>query len=79
MNRNDITLKLTAIFRDVFEDENIVLTNSTTPDDIENWDSLSNIMLINEIEEAFKCKFSMKDLLKMKNAGDIIDRIEELI
>ena len=77
MIRNEIVEKITEIFRNVFDDKSIVLADSATADDIEDWDSLSHITLISEIEAAFDCKFSMKDLLGMKNVGEMIDRIEK--
>ena len=73
MNRDEIMGKVTEIFRDVFDDESIVLSESTTANDIEDWDSLSHITLINEIEKAFDFKFSMKDVLGMKDVGEMLD------
>jgi len=76
MSRNEILEKATAIFRDVFDDESIVITEATTAADIEDWDSLTHITLINEIEEAFSYRFSMKEVLGMKNVGEMIDILE---
>jgi len=73
MNRDEMMRKATGVFRDVFDDERIVLTDSTTAEDIEDWDSLSHITLICEIEDAFDCKFSMKDVTSMKNVGEMLD------
>ena len=75
MNRDEIKNKATNIFRDVFYDDNIILEDSTTADDIEDWDSLSNITLICELEEAFDCKFSINDINNIKNVGDILDML----
>ena len=79
MNRNEIMKKITEIFHDVFDDESIVLSDSTTADDIEDWDSLSHITLISEIEDAFGIKFSMKDVTDVKNVGEMFIRIESLL
>lgn len=74
MNRNAIMEKLTGIFRDIFDDESIVLTDSTTAEDIDDWDSMTHIMLIGEIEETFNLKFNtLKDIMKMNNVGDIVN------
>ena len=73
MNRAEILEKVNAIFRDVFDDESIVVTDETTAADIEDWDSLTHITLVSEIEEAFDYKFSMKDVLGMKNVGEMLD------
>lgn len=77
MTRSEILEKATAIFRDVFDDESIVLTEETTAADIEDWDSLMHITLINEIEEAFGYKFGMKEVLGMKNVGEMCDILEK--
>ena len=77
MTREEILEKATAIFRDVFDDESIVLTEETTAADIEDWDSLMHITLVNEIEEAFGYKFGMKEVLGMKNVGEMCDILEK--
>ena len=77
MTRSEILEKATAIFRDVFDDESIVISEATTAADIEAWDSLSHITLINAIESAFDFKFTMKDVLGMKNVGEMIDILEK--
>ena len=75
MNRQEIFEKLNEIFSDVF-DEEITVTAETTSADIEDWDSLTHITLISEVEDAFDIKFSMKDVLGMKNVGEMADIIE---
>jgi len=66
--------KLNEIFSDVF-DEDITVTAQTTASDIEDWDSLTHITLISEVEDAFGIKFAMKDVLGMKNVGDMVEII----
>ncbi len=78
MNRTKILNKVTEIFHDVFDDESIILTEETTAADIEDWDSLTHITLVSEIEDAFDMKFSMKDVLGMKNVGEMLDILENL-
>lgn len=77
MTRNEIMDKVTEVFHDVFDDESIVVTDSTTAADIEDWDSLTHITLISEIEDAFDYKFSMKDVLGMKNVGEMLDLLSK--
>ena len=77
MTREEILAKATEIFRDVFDDDSIKLTEETTAADIEDWDSLMHITLINEIEEAFGYKFGMKEVLGMKNVGEMCDILEK--
>ena len=71
--------RLQEIFRDVFEDETIVLTEEMTAADIEDWDSLMQITLTMEVEQAFDIKFTTDDIVKMKNVGDFVKAIEERI
>ena len=78
MNKEEIFTKLNSIFRDIFDDDTIVLSEGTTATDIEDWDSLTHISLIAAIEDDFGIRFDMKDVLKMKNVGEMADRIADL-
>lgn len=78
MTRQEIFEKLNQVFSDVF-DEEITVTEDTTSADIADWDSLSHITLISEVEDAFAIKFSMKDVLGMKNVGEMADIIGKSI
>lgn len=75
MNRLEVTDGLTSIFRKTFVDEALVITDGMTANDVDKWDSLTHMILISEIENAFAIKFKLKDLNKMKNVGDMIDII----
>lgn len=79
MSRQEILDKVNEIFHDVFDDESIVVEEATTAEDIEDWDSLTHITLISEIESAFGFKFAMKDVLGMKDVGEMLDIIEKEI
>ncbi len=71
-----ITLEmLNPIFRQVFDDESIVLTRSTTADDIEEWDSLTHMNLVIALELGFKIKFALGELQRLKNVGEMLDLI----
>lgn len=73
MERNTVLAEVQDIFRDVLDDEEIVLTDATSADDIEEWDSLSHIQLIVAIEKHFKIKFTSKEILSWKNVGELVD------
>jgi acyl carrier protein len=75
MDRSDVLNKLTPIFRTVFSNDSMVLTNELTANDVEKWDSLTHMLLITEIESAFSIKFKLKDLNKMRNIGEMIEII----
>ena len=79
MNRTDIMAKLNEIFCDVFDDEDIVLTNETTSDDIEDWDSLEQINLLVAIEKQFNIKVQLADVADLENVGAMIDLVEKML
>lgn len=78
MTRQEIFEKLNEVFSDVF-DEEITVTAETTANDIDEWDSLTHITLISEVEDTFGMKFSMKDVLGMQNVGEMAEIIEKSI
>ena len=69
---NEIYERLNDIFRDVFDDDSISVTANTTAADIEDWDSLSHITLMAAVEDEFRMKFSMKEVVEMKNVGVMV-------
>ena len=76
MNRTEVLQQIEVIFKDVLDDENIVLNETTTADDVEGWDSLTHIQLIVAIEKHFKIKFTSKEILSWKNVGEMTDCIQ---
>lgn len=79
MNITEILEKLNEVFHDVFDNNDIVVTEQTNANDIEEWDSLIHITLISAVEDEFDVSFDMKTVVSMKNVGDMIDAIEEQI
>ncbi len=75
MERKEIFERLNKVFREVFDDESIVVKEETTAKDIEDWDSLEHINLVVAVEQEFKIKFNMNEVTTMKNVGDMVDRI----
>ncbi len=68
---NEIFDRLNDIFRDVFDDDSLTVNAQTTAADIEEWDSLSHITLVGAVEDEFRMKFSMKEVVEMKNVGEM--------
>lgn len=74
---DDIHDRMQTVFRDVFDDEDLVVHDSLTAADVENWDSLSHIDLIVGIERAFRVKFTTAEVGSLKNAGDLKSLIQK--
>lgn len=64
--------KLTGIFRDVFDDESIVLSPEMTADDVAEWDSANHINIVVATEEAFGIRFKSAEIEELKNVGDFV-------
>jgi acyl carrier protein len=76
MTHDEIKNKVTKIFRDILDDETIVLHDNTTANDIEGWDSLSHISILYAIEKDFNIKFILIEVKQLKKAGDLFDLIK---
>lgn len=72
MTREEVYETLNEVFRDVFDDESITVTDETTSDDIADWDSLEHINLIAAVELEFGVKFNMGQVVTMKNVGEMV-------
>lgn len=75
MSREDIYAQLNEVFRDTFDDDSITVSDETTADDIDEWDSLMHISLIVNTEQSFGIKFNMGEVSTMKNVGAMVDAI----
>ena len=79
MERNEILKRVEEIFREELEQEDLVLTDETTADDVDGWDSLSHVQLVAAMEEAFGIEFKSREILSWDNIGDLIDCIEKKV
>ena len=75
MTREQVLGEVQDIFRDLFDDDSIVISDDMTADDIEDWDSLEHINLITSIEKHFSIKFAMSEVTHFKDIGNMIDTI----
>ncbi len=75
MDRSEILKKLTEIFIDTIDNEDISLSENTTAADVDGWDSLSHIQLVVAIEKQFKIRFTAKEIQSWKNVGELLDSI----
>lgn len=67
---------LTEIFRDVFDDAELELSDEMTAADVEDWDSFAQIQLVVAIEKHFKVRFAPAEVAELKNVGEMIRLIE---
>jgi acyl carrier protein len=75
LTTEQIYTQLTEIFRDLFDDESIVLKPDTTAADVEGWDSFNHINLMVAIEARFKIKFKTAEIESLHNVGPLVDVI----
>ena len=68
--------KVIEIFRNIFDDSKLEVGEGTCADDIEDWDSLEQINLILAMEKTFSIKFSIKEVSRLKNVGEMVDLIQ---
>lgn len=76
MEPEAIYQRLTAILRDVFDDEDLVARPELTADDVAEWDSLSHLRLITTVQRGFGVKFSAAETGSLNNVGDLARLIQ---
>lgn len=79
MTREKIHEEVQDVFRNIFDDEEIVVTDSTNADDIEDWDSLAQVRLTVAIEKRFDIKFAFGELTNLQNVGGMLKVIEQKV
>jgi len=72
---NDVLNRLNQVFREVFDDEELTVTEKTTAQDVEGWDSLTHVTLLVNVEKVFGVRFSSSEIASLKNVGELIDLI----
>ena len=77
MKTTEIYEKLTDIFRDVFFEDDLVLSPETTAEDVDGWDSLTHIRLVLAVSKEFGVKFSASEIGNLKNVGEFVGLIEK--
>ena len=68
---------LQGVFRRVFDDPDLVVSERTTANDVEGWDSLSHVQLILALEQRFSVRLGSKDLLVLRNVGDLLTEVRK--
>lgn len=78
-DEQEILGKLEQIFRTIFSDGQLQITNATNADDIEGWDSLTHMQLINEVEEYFKITFTLDEVMQLNDVGNLVQLIRRKV
>lgn len=71
MDNKEILQRLNGVFRRVLKRDDIELSETTTAQDVDGWDSLTNMILISEIEKSYGLQFSFREIVRFKNVGDL--------
>ena len=73
MEKEEILQQLTLIFEQVLKRSDLKIDYNMSAEDIDEWDSLTNMTIISEIEKKWGVHFKLRDIVRMKNIGDMID------
>lgn len=79
MSREEVFEEVRKIFRDNFDDEELVIVDETNSKDIEDWDSIEHINLVIAMEKRFGLKFDIREVGKLANVGEMVDLIVSMI
>ena len=79
MNKEQVLNKITEILNEVLEKSDVVLEESTMAKDIDGWDSLNHAIFIGDIQQHFNVKFALREVLNLKNVGNICDLVLQKI
>ncbi|MBL0048645.1 MAG: acyl carrier protein [Bacteroidetes bacterium] len=77
MQRSEMLAQVNGIFIDILDNEEIVLTEQTAANDVEEWDSLTHIQLVVAVEKQFKIRFTSKEIQSWNNVGDMLTCLQE--
>jgi acyl carrier protein len=71
LTRSDVQNVLQDIFRNVFDNNSIVLSDATTAQDIPGWDSLQQIKIILACEKKLQIRLRARDINALENVGEM--------
>ncbi|MCR5237116.1 MAG: acyl carrier protein [Lachnospiraceae bacterium] len=79
MTRDEVFEEVRKIFRDNFDDDDLVVVDETNSSDIEDWDSIEHINLVIAMEKKFDLKFNIREVGKLANVGEMVDLIVSML
>jgi acyl carrier protein len=75
MDRKELLIKINEVFVDVLDDDQLQIVESTSAEDVDEWDSLNHIHLVVAIEKALKLRFTASEIQSWANVGEMMDNI----
>ncbi|BCS84694.1 MULTISPECIES: acyl carrier protein [Prevotella] len=75
MTKEEALEALSSIFAEVLDEKDIELDYQMTANDVDRWDSITNMTIISEIESRFNIKLKLREIIKLKNVGALCDAI----
>jgi acyl carrier protein len=79
MDKANILIEVNKIFNQVMDNESIQLNFESTADDVEEWDSLTNIQFLLDVEKHFKVRFSSSEIGSFRSIGELCDNVKAKI
>ena len=76
MASDDLLAEVQEIFRDVFDEPDLVITRHSSAETVSDWDSMTHVNLVTAIEKRYKVKFALGELQEMKNVGELLDLLQ---
>ncbi len=76
MDRKEILKDVNRVFRNILDNDDLTIFESTTAQDVDDWDSLTHIQLVVAVEKNFSIRFNSKEILSWENVGQMLDSIE---
>ena len=79
MEKFKILHAIQEIFIDILDNKNIILSEHSSPETIEGWDSIANVNIIISVESEFGIKFGIDDIQRVKKVGDIVEAVQKIL
>jgi acyl carrier protein len=76
MERKELVSRVEEIYKEILEVDAITLSDEMTANDVEGWDSLTHSLLINQVQKEFEVKFKLREVISLKNVGELFNLIE---
>lgn len=77
MTRSELLEQINIIFKNTLDNEALVIEETTNANDVDEWDSLSHVLIVVEIEKHFKVRFTSREIRAWKNIRDVLNGLEE--